>query len=238
MYDERNKKTLTLEGHDPSDVDNNNIHDFATSNNNKQQQQDDEITPYITSTLSDNDSGVAADSYGISSNPPSTHTSLNSSSRPPRGIQRKFQQNKNASFRSSISSNSPTSSPELSRKNLKTPGFSRELNRKSLSSNHPMLYSWIDQQDRFNGGYFLVRFLCLTALCVQKCLHILKILEFPQGIFPTNFWHNLVLSWCCLEIRFEWSNIQIHVYNKSNSYIRQFLIHVIYLSLYIHFHSL
>ena len=163
VYDDSNKKPsspddITLhnqKNNSPSDIDNNNIRNaqirFTTAN-------DSDLTPYIAPTFSDNDSGVAADSYGISSNPTSTHTSFNSSSRPPRGIQRKCQQNKYASFRSSASSNSPTSSPELSRKTLKGPAFSRDLNRKSLSTNHPMLYSWIDQHDPFsNRGYFHVR---------------------------------------------------------------------------------
>ena len=162
VYDDRSKKATTTileKEDDPTDIDNNNIRNaqtaFTTTHNNN-----DDITPYITSTaLSDNDSGVAADSYGISSNPTSTHTSFNSSSRPPRGIQRKCQQHKYASFRSSASSNSPASSPEMSRKAPKAPAFSRDLNRKSLSSNHPMLYSWIDQQDRFNSPrYFNVCF--------------------------------------------------------------------------------
>ncbi|XP_066921548.1 partitioning defective protein 3-like isoform X4 [Clytia hemisphaerica] len=157
VYDDSNKKTspnddVLDEKTHPSDIDNNNIRNaqtrFTTAN-------DSDLTPYIAPTFSDNDSGVAADSYGISSNPTSTHTSFNSSSRPPRGIQRKCQQNKYASFRSSASSNSPTSSPELSRKIQKGPAFSRDLNRKSLSTNHPMLYSWIDQHDPFsNRGYF------------------------------------------------------------------------------------
>lgn len=149
VYDDRNKKTL--DDHS-TDYDNNNIRN--TQSVQYTHQHEDEITPYTTSTLSDNDSGVAADSYGISSNPTSTHTSFNSSSRPPRGIQRRFQQNKNASFRSSASSNSPNSSPESTRKLPKAAPFSRNLNRKSLSTNHPMLYSWIDQHDRFNSSRF------------------------------------------------------------------------------------
>ncbi|XP_065667176.1 uncharacterized protein LOC100212317 isoform X8 [Hydra vulgaris] len=101
----------------------------------------------ISAALSDNDSGVAADA----SNPTSTHNSLNSSSKPPRGINKNFNKNKNASSRSSISSGSSVSSPELSKRQLQ-PTFSRDINRKSLSTNHPMLYTWIDQQDKFGGG--------------------------------------------------------------------------------------
>nr|XP_047136975.1 uncharacterized protein LOC100212317 isoform X3 [Hydra vulgaris] len=101
----------------------------------------------ILAALSDNDSGVAADA----SNPTSTHNSLNSSSKPPRGINKNFNKNKNASSRSSISSGSSVSSPELSKRHLQ-PSFSRDINRKSLSTNHPMLYTWIDQQDKFGGG--------------------------------------------------------------------------------------
>ena len=101
----------------------------------------------LSAALSDNDSGVAADA----SNPTSTHTSLNSSSKPPRGMNKNFNQNKNASFRSSISSGSSVSSPEQSR-HLLQPVFSRDLNRKSLSTNHPLLYTWIDQQEKFSGG--------------------------------------------------------------------------------------
>lgn len=145
VYDETNPKPGK---HDRSDIDNNNIAPTPVDAYCSKQEED----TNIISALSDNDSGVAADSYGISSNQTSTHTSLNSSSRPPRGIQRKFPQNKNASFRSSVSSNSPASSPELAKRALK-PVFSRDLNRKSLSTNHPMLYSWIDQQDKFNSGY-------------------------------------------------------------------------------------
>ncbi|XP_057292998.1 partitioning defective 3 homolog isoform X2 [Hydractinia symbiolongicarpus] len=145
VYDETNPKPSK---HDRSDIDNNNIASTPVDAYCSKQEED----TNIILALSDNDSGVAADSYGISSNQTSTHTSLNSSSRPPRGIQRKFPQNKNASFRSSVSSNSPASSPELAKRALK-PVFSRDLNRKSLSTNHPMLYSWIDQQDKFNSGY-------------------------------------------------------------------------------------
>jgi len=123
-------------------------------NNNLSSPINEDSNQYNTSTLSDNDSGVAADAFGMSSNPPSTHTSLTSSSRPPRGI-KKFIANKNSSFRSSVSSNSPTSSPELSRHALKAPGpFTRDANRKSLSTNHPMLYSWIDQQDKYNSSSY------------------------------------------------------------------------------------
>lgn len=156
MYDETSRKTSVPHHQDLTELDNNNLSPIKST--------DDFTNHYNISTLSDNDSGVAADSYGISSNPPSTHASLNSSSRPPRGIQRKFPQNKNSSFRSSVSSNSPNSSPELSRhQGLKAPVFSRDTNRKSLSSNHPMLYSWIDQQQNIGTpGYYAVGVILLS----------------------------------------------------------------------------
>jgi len=103
------------------------------------------------SVVSDDDSGVTADAWNGNSS--SARASLNMSSNIPRGIQRKLPHAKNNSFRSSASSNSPTSSPEVFRRaqNNGLSPFSRDLGRKSLSINHPMLYSWIDQQDRMRG---------------------------------------------------------------------------------------
>ena len=52
--------------------------------------------------------------------------------------------------RHSTSTSSTNSSPDISKKPraLGVGGFDRNLNRKSLNVNHPMLYSWIDAQDR------------------------------------------------------------------------------------------
>ena len=156
VYDEISPKISITKDNNQDDTNNN-----TPSHQQVTKQYDDTI---ITSAaLSDNDSGVAADSYGLSSNNASTHTSLNSSSKPPRGIQRRYQQTKqNESFRSSLSSNSPTSSPEASKRAL-NPAFSRDLNRKSLSTNHPMLYRWIDQHEKYNQpGY-------LPSVSIQIC---------------------------------------------------------------------
>lgn len=104
----------------------------------------------VTSSLSDNDSGVTADaSFGLSSHRESCHAPLSSTSKPPRGPHRSHVKTKNSSFNSSISSNSSSSSPELvSKKILDLNIFARDSNRKSLSFNHPILSKWIDQQEQ------------------------------------------------------------------------------------------
>ena len=110
--------------------------------------REEESRQYVASAVSDNDSGVAADVFGLSPNMDSTQDSLNSSSKAPHGFQ--LSKGKNSSFRSSISSNSPSSSPDLPQHTLKTNTFARDSNRKSLSTSHPILYKWIDQQEKTN----------------------------------------------------------------------------------------
>lgn len=121
------------------------------SNEDRSKRDAEDTNHYVTSALSDNDSGVAADVFGLPSNTDSEYRIPNadSSSKPPRGLHRQSSKNKNSSFRSSISSNSPSSSPDLPRHTaLKNNPFSRDSNRKSLSTNHPILYKWIDQQEK------------------------------------------------------------------------------------------
>lgn len=54
------------------------------------------------------------------------------------------------SLHSSSSSSTPVSSPDTTKDALGFNRFDRNLNRKSLSTAHPMLYSWIDAQERLN----------------------------------------------------------------------------------------
>lgn len=50
----------------------------------------------------------------------------------------------------SPASSTPVSSPDTTKDSLGFNRFDRNLNRKSLSTAHPLLYSWIDAQERRN----------------------------------------------------------------------------------------
>eukprot|EP00794_Sanderia_malayensis_P003245 gene3245-3726_t len=56
------------------------------------------------------------------------------------------------SHTSSSASSTPMSSPDVVKNKQRFPGFDRDLNRKSLSVGHPLLYSWIDAQEKINDN--------------------------------------------------------------------------------------
>ena len=58
----------------------------------------------------------------------------------------------------SSASSTPVSSPDTTKDSIGFNRFDRNLNRKSLSTAHPLLYSWIDAQERRNeDALFTVR---------------------------------------------------------------------------------
>ena len=75
----------------------------------------------------------------------------------PRKLNERSQSSNTHSLYSSSASSTPVSSPDATKDSLGFNRFDRNLNRKSLSTAHPLLYSWIDAQERMNEkGNFTV----------------------------------------------------------------------------------
>jgi len=69
---------------------------------------------------------------------------------PWKSSERSSQPTKAQSLNSSSTSSTPVSSPDATKDPVGFNRFDRNLNRKTLSTAHPMLYSWIDAQERIS----------------------------------------------------------------------------------------